>query len=326
MENKIFVMKSSINIKNILFSAILAAVVFTSCDKDDPPVDVPKNVVQVAQSDTSFSILVAAVVKTGLVDALSNTQNLTVFAPVNSAFRALGYTEASINALTDATAIAGLKTVLQYHVLAERIPSSAITTANIEKTALAGGKVYATKTAAGVFINGVKVAIADVSASNGVIHAVSKVLLPAAGNLKAVAAATPAFSYLVAAVLRADSTTNDISNALTSAGPLTVMAPTNDAFIAAGFPTVASINAAPPFVLRRILLYHVIPARVFSCDLTDNANVPTALGGSQTLKINLPPARVTGLGNGGTASNITGTDVMATNGVIHVIDRVLLPQ
>lgn len=312
----------------LLMTCGLLLTTVSSCNKDDDPAPAAKNIVQTAQSDPNFSILVAAVVKTGLTDALSNTSNLTVFAPVNSAFTAIGYTEASINALTNAADIAALKSVLQYHVLAEQVPASAITTANIEKTTLNTKKLYATKTSAGVFINGVKVVTADVSCSNGIIHAVEKVLLPPVGNLRETAIATPSFSLLVAAVLRADAGTpaNEVSNALTSAGPLTVFAPTNAAFIAAGFPDAAAINAADPAVLKKILFYHVIPARVFSCDLVNNSNPVTALGGTQTVKITLPPAKVTGLSNGGTASNITATDVVSTNGVIHVIDRVLLPQ
>ncbi len=323
-------MKKLFNLRSLmlLLSFGLLATTITSCDKDDDPAPAEKNIVQTAQSDPNFSILVAAVVKTGLTDALANTPNLTVFAPVNSAFTAIGYTEASINALTNPADIAALKSVLQYHVLAERIPASAITTANIEKTTLNTQKLYATKTASGVYINGVNVVAADVSSSNGVIHAVSKVLLPPAGNLRETAIATPGFSLLVAAVLRADAGTpaNEVSNALTSAGPLTVFAPTDAAFIAAGFPDAAAINAADPAVLKKILFYHVIPARIFSCDLVNNSTPVTALGGAQTVKITLPPARVTGLSNGADASNITATDIVATNGTIHVIDRVLLPQ
>ncbi len=311
-----------------LFAGVLVITSLASCDKDDPAPVVQKNIVETAQADTSFSILVSAVVKTGLTSALATTNNITVFAPNNSAFRAAGYTSAIIDGL-DATQTAALKTVLQYHVVAERIPSSAITSANIEKATLnpaPNNKIYATKNANGVFINGVQVIAADVSASNGIIHVLGKILLPPVGNLRETAIATPGFSLLVAAVLRADAINNDISNALTGAGPLTVFAPTDAAFNAAGFADVAAINATAPAVLRSILLYHVIPARVYSSDLVNNANVTTALGAPQTVKITLPPARVLGLGNGANASNITATDIMANNGVIHVIDRVLLPQ
>lgn len=310
-----------------LFAGILILSTFASCKDDDNPI-AQKNIVETAQADTTFSILVSAVVKTGLTNTLATTNNITVFAPNNNAFRAAGYTSASIDGL-NAAEVAKLKTILQNHVIAERIPSSAINSTNIEKTTLnpaPNNKLYATRNANGVYINGVQVIAADVNTANGVIHVINKVLVPPAGNLRETAIATPGFSLLVAAVLRADSTTNVISNALTGSGPLTVFAPTDSAFIRAGFGTVAAINAAPPYILRNILLYHVIPSRVYSSDLVNNANVATALGASQTVKITLPPARVLGLGNGGSASNITATDIMANNGVLHVIDRVLLPQ
>jgi uncharacterized surface protein with fasciclin (FAS1) repeats len=334
------------NIKNIFLAAAIGGfitVTATSCKKDDPAPTPTPNVVGVAQADTNFSILVSAVVKTGLQDALSNTANITVFAPVNNAFRALGYTSpASITALTNAADIAKLKSILQYHVIAEKIPSSAITSANIEKATLsAGAKLYATGNASGpftgVYINGVKVITADVPASNGVIHAIGKVLIPPAGTLLQTAVSlgadtSPAgFSLLVAAVLRADEATTTaptqaagvVTGALSGAGPLTVFAPTNKAFSDAGFPTVAAINAASPVTLRNIILYHVVGARVFSSNLTAS-NVETVQGTNVTIA--LPTAGPTVKGTTNTsAANVILADVIATNGVIHAVNQVLLP-
>lgn len=319
----------------LLSMIITSAVVFTSCKDDEAPVNTAKNIVQVASADTSFSILVAAVVKTDLVNALSApSANLTVFAPVNSAFRAIGYPSAAYinNNVTSPADIAALKNVLLYHVLGSKVPSSAITGTNTGVATLKGDSIYATKNTGGVFINGVKVVQADVAASNGVIHVIGSVLMPPSGNLLTTAVAlgantTPSgFSLLVAAVLRADASAagNPISSALSSAGPFTVFAPTNQAFIDAGFPTTAAINAAPAADLAKILLYHVVSARVFSSDLVNNSTPLTALGGTNTVTITLPPAKVKGKANA-SASNIVAADVVATNGVIHVIDRVLLP-
>lgn len=328
----------SFSLKRLMLLSMLitSVAVFTSCKDDDKaPVNTAKNIVQVASGDTSFSILVAAVVKADLVNALSaNGANLTVFAPVNNAFRAIGYPSAAyINSnVTSPADIAKLKNVLLYHVLGAKVPSSAITGTNTGVATLKGDSIYATKNAAGVFINGVKVVQADVAASNGVIHVIGSVLMPPSGNLLATAVAlgantTPSgFSLLVAAVLRADMSAagNPISSALSSAGPFTVFAPTNQAFIDAGFPTTAAINAAPAADLAKILLYHVVPARVFSSDLVNNSTPGTALGGTNTVTITLPPAKVKGQANT-SASNIVAADVVTTNGVIHVIDRVLLP-
>ena len=330
-------MKTAIKWRQILLMVALGttvSVVTSSCNKDDDNAPAPTpNIVQKAQSDTNFSILVAAVIKTDLTTALSTTPNLTVFAPLNSAFRAAGYTEATINSL-GASDVAALKSVLMYHVLGEQVPSSAITSANIEKTTLQGAKLYATGNASGAYINGVKVLVADVAASNGVIHAIGKILVPPAGTLLQTAVAlggntSPSgFSLLVAAVLRADAATASqaagvVTGALSGAGPLTVFAPTNQAFIDAGFATTAAINAADPAVLRNIILYHVVPARVFSSNLAAG-NAPTAQGTNVTIALPASGATVKGTTNTAAASVLLA-DVIATNGVIHVIDKVLLP-
>ncbi|RYY27463.1 MAG: fasciclin domain-containing protein, partial [Chitinophagaceae bacterium] len=214
---------------------------------------------------------------------------------------------------------------LQYHVLATSVEASAVPAGpNAPVASLDGENVFATRNTTGVFINGVKVKTADVAASNGIIHIVEKVLIPSGGlDIVGLAAANPNFSYLVAAVLRADASGTSISGALKAAGPLTVFAPVNQAFIAAGFPTIASIQAADPNTLKNILLYHVIAARVFSSDLAEGAKPATAGGGTVTITL-AGGAKVKGNANP-VASNIAITNVVAANGVVHAIDRVLLP-
>jgi uncharacterized surface protein with fasciclin (FAS1) repeats len=110
---------------------------------------------------------------------------------------------------------------------------------------------------------------------------------------------------------------------LSGTGPFTVFAPVNQAFINAGFPTIASIMNASPDALTPILAYHVIGARVFSSDLSDGMT-PTMLSGGATTISLIGGAKIKGNGNA-TASNIVKTDILCTNGVIHVIDGVLLP-
>jgi uncharacterized surface protein with fasciclin (FAS1) repeats len=318
--------------KVILISASLFVTALVGCTKDSdnttPPVS--NTIVDVVVAGTNTTLLEAAVKRAGLVDALATTQNLTVFAPDDDAFRMLDIdgdgtpdldTEAKINALDPAL----LAEVLTFHVLAAKVPAASVPAGpNAPVVALNTDSLYLTKNAAGVFVNGIKVKTADVAASNGVIHIIEKVLVPALGNnIVELASANPNFSYLVAAVLRADASGTSISGALSGAGPFTVFAPTNAAFMAAGFATIGDIEAADPAALRDILLYHVIGARVFSSDLTEGAQ-PTTLGGGQVTITLGGGAKVKGASNT-TASNIIGTNVMATNGVIHVIDQVLLP-
>jgi uncharacterized surface protein with fasciclin (FAS1) repeats len=291
----------------------------TSCDKDDDPVPEPqqKSITQTVVDGADFSLLEAAVIRAGLADTLNNLQNLTVFAPNNAAFTAAGLTEAVINT----TPVATLKAILRYHVLTSKVLAAGVPAGpNASVATLNGANIFLTKNAK-VFVNGVEVISADVNASNGVV--INRVLFPPPGNIVAIAAANPNLTYLVAAVTRASTSGTDVAAALSGAGPLTVFAPTNQAFIDAGFPTIASINAADANTLKNILLYHVIGARVFSSDLSEGLQ-PTTLGGGKVTITLAGGPKVKGIGNT-VASGITATDIVATNGVIHLIDRVLLP-
>jgi len=161
-------------------------------------------------------------------------------------------------------------------------------------------------------------------ASNGVIHTIGKVLIPSFGNnlVQAVEADT-SLSLLVAAVVRASAGSTNVAAVLSSGGIFTVFAPTNNAFRAAGFPDTSAINAASPATLTSILTYHVIQGRVFSSDLTQGEQPTTVNGESVTISLS---GGATVKGNSNTSpSNIIATNIMATNGVIHKIDQVLLP-
>jgi len=175
-----------------------------------------------------------------------------------------------------------------------------------------------------LFIKGTQVIVADVKAANGVIHVIDNILMPPAGNIVATALGNKDFTYLVAAVLRASQGSTNVAALLSGNGPLTVFAPVNQAFIDAGFATIADINAADPDVLTSILAYHVVAGRVFSSDLTNNMSVPMLAGGNTIITLN-GGAKILGEGNGMDAHNIIKTNIVTTNGVIHVIDGVLLP-
>lgn len=263
----------------------------------------------------SFHLLSFAIAKAGLADDLNDPKfAYTLFAPTDEAFAAIGLN--SPDAIS-AVPIEKLKSILLYHVLASRVLSTQVPTTYTELVMLSKQKAYIIRRSSGVFINGTPVTSADINAKSGVIHAIDRVLLPPAGNIVEVAASNPNFSYLVAAVQRAG-----LANALSGPGALTVFAPTNQAFIDAGFTTIAAIQAAPPSALIPILTYHVAAGRTFSSDLSNGQMLTMLSGGTTTILL------TTGTQIDGTSSapsNIIQTDIMATNGVIHVIDRVLLP-
>ncbi|MEJ5964050.1 fasciclin domain-containing protein [Pedobacter immunditicola] len=307
--------------KPAMIFALVATVLFSSCKKDQEEMIQDKTIVEIVNSNSNFSLLKAALSEAGLIDVLAANGPFTVFAPTNEALIAAGLdTDAKIKAVPVET----LKKILLYHVLGQRVPSSAIATANNTSVKTAADlDVFITKNSTGVFVNGASVSQADIMASNGVIHVINSILMPPAGNIVEVAQANPNFSFLVAAVLRASQGSTNVAQVLSGAGPLTVFAPTNQAFINAGFADIAAIQAAEPAALTSILTYHVIASRVFSSDLTEGAKPATVNGA--TVNITLTGgAKVKGNKNA-TASVILPANIVTTNGVIHVIDQVLLP-
>lgn len=303
---------------NLLFLLFATTIFFASCTDDGEEV-VTKTIVDVVVESPNFTLLEAAVIHAGVTDALKS-DNITVFAPTDDAFRAAGFANAAAIQAADKNLIAS---ILTYHVVGSLVPASAIETKdNAEVSTLNTAKIFVTKNASGVSVNGAKVTTADVKAENGaIIHIIDAVLIPESRNIVTLAQAVPNLSLLVAAVLRANEGATKVVDILSSAGPFTVFAPTNDAFVAAGFGTVAAIQAAPPDVLASILTYHVVASRVYSTNLV-TGNVTTANGAN----IAVNASNGTLKGNSNTVNtNIIGVNLAASNGVIHLIDSVLLP-
>jgi uncharacterized surface protein with fasciclin (FAS1) repeats len=298
----------------VIALGILGTTLFSSCKKDDPT-PAAKNIAEIVASDANFSLLNQAVTKAGLVSALSSG-SLTVFAPDNAAFAASGITSATITSLT----VAQVADILTYHVIGSKIMSTGVPASDTVKT-LQGKNLYASKNTNGVFVNGIKVKTADVSASNGIIHVISAVMTPPTQTIAEIASGNANLSLLLAAVSRAG-----LAGAVSSAGKYTVFAPTNDAFIAAGFPDAATIDAAPVTAVAAIVKAHLFGTSVFASDLIQGQIVGTLQTGTSLVVGTTPPSvKITTSAN--PASNIlapTGVNIVATNGVIHLIDRVIL--
>ncbi len=305
---------------SLMFTLFACLGLLISCGDDDPtPVVEKKTIVDVVVDGANFTLLEAAVLHAGIAADLKSP-SITVFAPTDEAFKAAGFAnEAAIKA-ADKNAV---KSILQGHVLASLVPSSAVATKNNEAiTMLSGVKAFITKNAGGVSVNGAKVTSADVKAENGaIIHVINAVLTSETKNIVALAQSNTNLSYLVAAVLRANEGTTKVVDILSGAGPLTVFAPTNDAFKAAGFATIDAIKAAAPNDLAKILTYHVIADRVYSTNLT-NGDVTTAGGGKLT--VDATNGTIKGKSNA-SATKIIGVNIPASNGVVHLIDSVVLP-
>jgi uncharacterized surface protein with fasciclin (FAS1) repeats len=301
---------------------LLFSVTMVSCKKDSTtPTTTPGTITAQVSAGSNFTLLKSAVVKAGLATTLDGAGPFTVFAPTDDAFTASGVTSSVIGSLSADQ----LKAILLYHTLGAKVMAADVPAGPNAKVVTAGGdSVFVTKNSSGVFVNGINVVAADIAASNGVIHTVSKVLLPPAGNIVEVASADTTFSFLVAAVVKASSGSTNVAAILSGGSILTVFAPTNNAFRAAGFATIDAVKAADANTLTSILTYHVIPGRIFSSDLTNGAQPATANGGKVTIGLTGSGATVKGNTNT-SASNIIAANIMARNGVIHVIDQVLLP-
>lgn len=299
-------------------AALTAVALVAACggDNDDPH----PNVVQVAQGDARFSILAEAVTAADLASTLSGAGPFTVFAPTNDAFAALltelGVTKSQL--LADKPL---LTAVLKYHVLPSKVVKSAVPP-GLPITPLEGGIFKVDPIGTDLVITDgrnrtSRIVIADIDASNGVVHAIDKVLLPADKDIVQTAAANPSFSILIEAVTAAN-----LAGTLSGTGPFTVFAPTDAAFAALltelGV-TQAQLLANTP-LLTKVLTYHVVPSRVLKAQVPIGAPITTVEGESFAVDASLAITDQRGRN-----ANIVATDILASNGVIHVIDKVILP-
>lgn len=301
----------------MLAVTLVSLVSFSACSDDDDPEPVP-TITDVVANNPNFSLLLAAVSKAELADELSAPGNLTVFAPDNQAFAAAGINQEYISSASKEA----LADILLYHVVGARVGSASVPASDSVRT-LAQKLIFASKNANGVFVNGVAVKTADVAASNGVIHVISNVLIPPTLTIAGVATSSENFSILVSAVQKAG-----LLTAISNPGKYTVFAPTNAAFQAAGV-TQATIDELSPEEVTAIVAQHVIGTNVYSSDLINNATAPTLrTGTSLTIGTTPPSVKVTGGTN--PVSNVVTTtpgatfNITTTNGVVHVIDRVIL--
>lgn len=302
--------------QNLFFGlvALMGLFILTGCEeKEDEMKPVSDmSIAEYASSDSDFSILVDALTKADLAGVLGGSGSFTVFAPTNNAFNSL-FSELGISGLDDLSKET-LTPILLYHVLGTEARSSMISSGYYNTLSPAQGSYMSLKVevSSGVKLNkNTNVTKADIDVKNGVIHVIDKVLLPPTVIDQALN--NDSFSILVQAVVKAN-----LVDALNGNGPFTIFAPTDAAFEALfstlGISGIADLTAEQ---LTPILTYHVVSGNVLSTQLSEGT-VPTLNG--EALSVSLSPAPEIN----GTA-NIVATDVQASNGVIHVIDSVLLP-
>ena len=275
-------------------------------EEPEQPEEMPGTIVDIAVADGRFSTLVAAVTAADLAETLSGEGPFTVFAPTDDAFAKLP--EGTVEALLGD--IPQLSNILLYHVVPGKFMAADVVELSLADTA-AGIPVRIRVEDGKVYINEAQVVITDIEASNGVIHVIDSVILPPADIIDT-AVADGRFGTLAAALEAAG-----LVETLKGEGPFTVFAPTDEAFAKLPEGTVEALLGDIP-ALTDILLYHVVEGRLFSEDVLAQPVLPSLQGSSLLVKMVDGKAMLND-------AEIIITDVLTSNGVIHVIDTVVIP-
>ncbi len=358
------------------------------------PFNIANSIDSLVRTNSNFTVLKAAIVRAGLNSFLADSnRRITVFAPDDAAFAAIGLTSpAAVFAFRPGQ----LDTILKYHILPQYLPSASIATTAPNMitpsffaiapsvSPLIKMNLYPSKRSTGAWVNNVPITQADIMASNGVIHKISSVLLPPSSNIKRFIDNSLDHTYLKAAIARGDVGSTGLgrldSIANNSLANLTVLAPIDaamrpvlygalypsvlasvstairpgivtanptfttmqvDSAVAANAPPIAmmqttglannptNFNLLPVTVVRGIVAYHIFTQRYFGVNTIGAGPIVTAGGTALpnvTPDFNGGAVRFLGAGNGGNYSNVITADINFVNGVVHVVDRVLLPQ
>ena len=325
------------NILNLISASALCFLTLASCNKVD---DIAPSIAAIAVSNPAFSVLEDAAVRGGVAGVLSNPNandpqgNFTVFAPNNDAFARLGLNSAAdLNALNKTF----LTNTLLYHTSNGATAGASLTVGSSLPSLLGPTKRFV-KRGSDLYVNGSKILALDVAAANGKIHVIDKVILASGADIvqtalalnKSQVFAGPELTFLVEAVLYAD-----LAGALSaSAGSpsFTVFAPTDQAFkdlgklLGVALNVPADIRKLPKETVKTVLLNHVISnGGKFTSEIAENTTVQS-IGSTPITYGAFNNGVLTVKGKNNTVvANMLIPDVQCTNGVVHVIDRVLLP-
>ncbi|MBS1596858.1 MAG: fasciclin domain-containing protein [Bacteroidetes bacterium] len=316
--------KFSPGIISLFTAAFIMMVAFNACNKSTAstgPAPGTTSVSSILKNASDATIFATAMARVHLDTVFNGAGPFTVFVPTDAAFAASGVTFATINNLSDDS----LRKFLLYHTVAANLLSSNLPAGPNAKIVTAGGdSIFVTNVSNSIYVNGVPLLAADVLANNGVIHALQRALIPPRGNIVKTLQSDTSFSFLSAAITRASQGTTDITSLLTNNAPYTIFAPINNAFRSAGFATTDDINNANADSIANIVLYHILPARIFSTDMTSGQAAKTLNDSSVLFGLSTNVRQIKGNQNSAPA-NTLAINVMATNGVVFVIDQLLEP-
>lgn len=276
------------------------------------------DIVDTAVAAGSFKTLAAALQAAGLVETLKGKGPFTVFAPTDEAFSKLP--AGTVESLLKPENKGQLVSILTYHVVAGSVDAKQAMTLKYAAT-VNGQRIDLSTSGDQLKLDGKATVVkADIACSNGVIHVIDCVILPVQKNILEVAAEAGSFSTLAAAIKAAG-----LTDALSGTGPFTVFAPTDEAFQKLPAGTLESLlKPENKEKLASILKFHVIQGEVYSDQVVTMTESKKTLQG-QTFQIKVKDGKVT-IGNSAAMADVTGTDIEASNGVIHVVNTVLMPK
>jgi transforming growth factor-beta-induced protein len=323
--------RTDINVSNGVIHVIDAVILPPTFGQAAAPAAAQPNIMDILRANSGWSTLVAAIEAAGLEGALSGSDNLTLFGPTNEAFDAalgaLGITAEQLLADTDT-----LTSILLYHVAAGELFAADVVSMDRIKM-LDGNTADVMLMNGDAYIENAQITRTDIDVSNGVVHVIDAVILPPNFGQVAAPAAAPAapmaYEANIMDILRANSGWSTLVAAIEAAGlegalsghdNLTVFAPTNEAFAAAldALGLTAEQLLADTDTLTAVLLYHVAPGKLFAADVVAAGDVEMLDGNTAHITVNSDRAFIDN-------AQITRTDIHVSNGVIHVIDAVILP-
>jgi len=299
--------------KNLALLSLPLVFALGACDDESDPTRAGEEtgtIVDVAANAGSFSTLLTALDVAGLTSALQGEGPFTVFAPTDEAFAAIA--PETLNAVLADPDL--LTAVLTYHVVPGLFTSGEVL--NLSSAPTLNGKSLSISVDGGtVRVDNATITATDIRADNGIIHVIDQVILPEAiEDILQVAKGAGVFNTLLAAVEAAG-----LTDVLKGDGPFTVFAPTDAAFAAVPADALAALLDDPQ-ALAAVLTYHVVPGELRAADLLAASNLTTVNGAEASITLD---------GEGMPRIDeaiITATDIVAKNGVIHVIDRVIFPR
>ena len=292
----------------------ISALTIASCEKNNPINNPPPvNIADMIAGNPEFSMMESAIVRSGLETQIRNAPDITFFLADNAAFQNAGIDQTYLDNLS----VDDLTALVLYHEVDHSINSSEFPLGDTITT-VSNLHVFSNVNDNGIYINGIRIKTADIQATNGIVHMLEKALVPPTGSLYDFVLGNPDLSLMKAAIDKAG-----LASTLQNGGKLTLFAPTDAAFNAAGYMTVTDIINANQDTITRIVKDHIVPTEFFKADFIAGVILKN-LQGNELVVSAIPPS-ISLTGSAQPVSTVTSFDLLSKNGVAQIVDNVILP-